>query len=305
MARRQKASAADDLLELVAMLPWWAGVLLALVSYFVLHSIASQPLVAPTQPGQMGAMVTQSIWKSLATVGQYIVPFICVLGAVTSAWRRRKRKKLVADVARSQATDALNGMSWCEFEMLVGEGFRLQGYQVVETGGGGADGGVDIGLTKPGKSSGEKFLVQCKQWRAFKVGVDVVRALYGAMAAKGATGGFVVTSGRFADEAISFASGRNVTLLDGPKLHGLLRQAKAGAERSPTQKPAVPVAHARSPSARRWLAHCVRSRWFGAPPNAAPTPATSSGAAPATRPAVARARSTDSKDTDGIARWPL
>lgn len=249
MARRKKTSTADDLLELVAMLPWWAGVLLALVSYFLLHNIASQPAVVPTQPGQMGAMVTKSIWKSLATVGQYVVPFICVLGAITSAWRRSERKNLVADVARSKATDALDGMSWREFEMLVGEGFRLQGYQVVETGGGGADGGVDLVLTKPGKSGGEKFLVQCKQWRAYKVGVDVVRELYGVMAAKGATGGFVVTSGRFTDEAINFASGRNVTLVDGPKLHGLLRQAQAGVARPPVQKPAVPVAHSPAPSA--------------------------------------------------------
>ena len=148
MARRKKTSTADELLEPVAMLPWWAGVLLALVSYFVLHSIASQPVVAPTQPGQMGAMVTQSIWKSLATVGQYFVPFICLLGAATSAWRRPERKNLVADMARSKATDALDGMSWREFEMLVGEGFRLQGYQVVETGVGGADGGVDLVLTR-------------------------------------------------------------------------------------------------------------------------------------------------------------
>lgn len=250
MARRKKASTADDLQALVAMLPWWAGVLLALVSYFVLHNIASQPVLAPTLPAQMGAMVTQSIWESLATVCQYFVPFICLLGAGTSAWRRRERKKLVADVARSQATDALDGMSWREFEMLVGEGFRLQGYQVVETGGAGADGGVDLVLTKPGKSGGEKFLVQCKQWRAYKVGVDVVRELYGVMAAKGATGGFVVTSGRFTDEAINFASGRNVTLVDGPKLHGLLRQAQAGAERSPAQKRAVSVAHSPAPSAQ-------------------------------------------------------
>lgn len=250
MARRKKSSTADDLLELVAMLPWWAGVLLALVSYFVLHNIASQPVVAPTRPGDMGAMVTQSLLKSLATVGQYLLPVICLVGAVTSAWRRRERKKLVADVGRSKATDALDGMSWREFEMLVGEGFRLQGYQVVETGGGGADGGIDLVLTKPGKSGGEKFLVQCKQWRAYKVGVDVVRELYGVMAAKGATGGFVVTSGRFTDEAISFASGRNVTLVDGPRLHGLLRQAQAGTERSPAQKPAVPAAHSPAPSAQ-------------------------------------------------------
>ncbi len=59
-----------------------------------------------------------------------------------SAWRRGAWQNLVTDVAQSKATDVLDGMSWREFEMLVGEGFRLQGYQVVETGGGGADGGV-------------------------------------------------------------------------------------------------------------------------------------------------------------------
>ncbi len=235
MARRGKTSPAEDIMDLVAMLPWWVGVMLALVSYLLLHSVASQQVIATAQPGQVGAMVTQTLWKTLASVGQYILPILCVGGAAMSAWRRRARQNLVADVAQSKATDALDGMSWREFEMLVGEGFRLQGYQVVETGGGGADGGVDLVLTRPGKNGGEKFLVQCKQWRAFKVGVEVVRELYGVMAARGATGGFVVTSGRFTDEAISFASGRNVNLVDGPKLHGLIRQAKAGVDRSPAR----------------------------------------------------------------------
>lgn len=238
MARRKKTSPAEDLMDVVAMLPWWAGVGLALVSYLLLHGIASQAVVAATQPGQMGAMLIQTLWRTFASIGQYVLPIICVAGAGMSAWRRKERTNLVVDVVQSKASDALDGMSWREFEMLVGEGFRLQGYRVVETGGGGADGGVDLVLTKPGKSGGEKFLVQCKQWRAFKVGVDVVRELYGVMAARGATGGFVVTSGRFTDDAIGFASGRNVTLVDGPKLHGLLRQAKAGADRSPA-RPAV------------------------------------------------------------------
>ncbi len=73
------------------------------------------------------------------------------------------------------------------------------------------------------------------------MGVDVVRQLYGVMAAKGATGGFVVTSGRFTEDAIGFASGRNVTLIDGPKLHGLLGQAKSGLDRSPASSDAVPI----------------------------------------------------------------
>ena len=226
-------------MDLVALLPWWAGVILAGLSYLLLHRIASQQIAASIQPGQVGAMVTQTLWKSLASVGQYLLPLLCLAGASMSAWRRRVRQNLVTDVAQSKASDALDGMSWREFEMLVGEGFRLHGYQVMETGGGGADGGVDLVLTKPGKSGGEKFLVQCKQWRAFKVGVDVVRELYGVMAASGATGGFVVTSGRFTEDAISFASGRNVTLVDGPKLYGLIRSARSGTDSSPAQATVV------------------------------------------------------------------
>lgn len=227
MARRKKTGFAGDLIDIVAMLPWWVGIVLAPVSYLLLHGVATQSVVAASQPGQMGAMLTQTLWKTGANFGQYILPVICLAGAAMSAWRRRERKLLVNDVAQSKASDALDGMSWRQFEMLVGEGFRLQGFQVAETGRGGPDGGVDLVLTRPGKNGGEKFLVQCKQWRAFKVGVDVVRELYGVMAAKGAAGGFVVTSGRFTEAAVSFASGRNVTLVDGPKLHALLRQAQA------------------------------------------------------------------------------
>lgn len=230
MARRKKTSTADDVVDLVAMLPWWVGVALALVLYLVLHRIAVRPVVVPTELGQMGESIVRSMWQALAMFGQYLLPFFCLNGSAVSAIERHKRKTLVVDVAQSQASDVLDRMSWQEFEMLVGEGFRLQGYKVVETGGGGPDGGIDLVLSRAGKNGNEKFLVQCKQWRAFKVGVDVVRELYGVMAARGATGGFVVTSGRFTDEAIQFADGRNVKLVDGPKLHGLIRQAKAGAQ---------------------------------------------------------------------------
>ena len=57
------------------------------------------------------------------------------------------------------------------------------------------------------------------------------------MAASGAAGSFVVTSGRFTKEATAFASGRNVKLLDGPRLHELIKLAQTtpvGAESSMT-----------------------------------------------------------------------
>jgi restriction system protein len=222
MARRKKTTPAEDLIDVVAMLPWWAGIGLAIVLYLVLHRIAAQPVATSVQPGQIGTTVTQTMWRSIASVGQYLLPLLCLAGAGFSAWKRHERQALVTNVVQSKAADVLDGMSWQQFELLVGEAFRLQGYAVAETGGGGADGGVDLVLTR----NGEKFLVQCKQWKAFKVGVNVVRELYGVMAATGAAGGFVVTSGRYTEEATNFASGRNVKLVDGPRLHALIQQAR-------------------------------------------------------------------------------
>ncbi|MBK5205921.1 MAG: restriction endonuclease [Polaromonas sp.] len=248
MARRKKSSPAEDLMELIAMLPWWVGCVLALVFYLLLHQVATKEIVVNVQPGQIATAMTQTIWKTLASFGQYLLPLLCLVGAALSAYRRRQRQNLVANVAGSKAADSLDGMSWQEFELLVGEAFRLQGFQVTEIGGGGADGGVDLVLRK----GSEKFLVQCKQWKAFTVGVTVVRELYGVMAAKGAAGGFVVTSGRFTDEAKAFASGRNVKLVDGPRLFGLIKQAtssRTGNAKTPAmQTTPEPTKTATSPS---------------------------------------------------------
>ena len=222
MAKRRKSSPLEDMLDLVAMLPWWAGVALGVAGYLLLNRLATPISATGVQPSQVAGLMQQAVIKGLATAGQYIVPIICFAGAALSAWRRKQRQSLVSDVAQAQSVDALDGMSWREFELLVGEAFRLQGFRVSETGGGGPDGGVDLTLTK----GTEKFLVQCKQWKAFKVGVDVVRELYGVMAAKGATGGFIVTSGRFTDDAKAFADGRNVQLVDGTKLFAMIKQAK-------------------------------------------------------------------------------
>ena len=239
---RRKNSTLNSLTDLVAMLPWWVGVAMAFVIYVVLRWVAGQPEVSAAQPGQIGAMVMQSAWRAFAAVGQYGLPLICLAGAGISAWRRHERKTLVNNVVQSKAASVLDGMTWSQFEKLVGEVFRLQGYTVTESGGGGPDGGVDLVLS----FGGEKHLVQCKQWKAFRVGVDVVRELYGVMAAKGAAGGFVVTSGRFTDDAINFASGRNVKLIDGPTLHGLIRQAQASDRRDPASPTQPTVSHAKT-----------------------------------------------------------
>lgn len=220
---RRRTSALEDLVDLMAMLPWWVGIAVAGLSYVWLHSLASAEIVVTAQPGQMGQMVGHIFWKGLAGAGQFVLPAACLLGAVLSAIGRYRRRKLVSDVARDiTSVGVLDGMSWREFEMLVGEAFRKRGFTVQETGGSGADGGVDLVLSR----QGEKFLVQCKQWKAYKVGVSIVRELYGVMAARGAAGGYVVTSGRFTREAEDFAAGRNIVLMDGPALRALIRDSR-------------------------------------------------------------------------------
>jgi len=222
MARKKKQSTFEDLIDIAAMLPWWVGVFLALIAYFVLHHYATAEVAQSTSVAQLGANVAHQLGKTLAMFGQYLLPFAFIIGAGISAYAKYKRAVLFTDVQGGSSPSVLNGMNWQEFELLVGEAFRRRGYTVSETGGGGADGGVDLVLRK----DGEKFLVQCKQWKAYKVGVTTIRELYGVMAAGGAAGGFVVTSGVFTQEAKSFAEGRNIDLIDGSELTVMIKKTQ-------------------------------------------------------------------------------
>ncbi|WP_457665975.1 restriction endonuclease [Thiolapillus sp.] len=219
MAKR-KQSLFEGLIELAAQLPWWAGVLLAAISYVIIHHFAVQPMVATTTPGQFSQAITVNISQTLATIFQYILPGGFLIGALVSALKRTKRKRLLNITKEAVHPNAVKSLSWQEFEVLVGQVFRHRGYTVRETAKG-ADGGVDLELRK----DGELKLVQCKQWRATKVGVRIVRELFGVMAARGATGAYVVTSGVFTKEARNFADGRNITLIDGSTLEKMIKKA--------------------------------------------------------------------------------
>jgi restriction system protein len=229
---RRRQSTFDDLVEITSKFPWWVGVVLAIAGYLWLHSVATSEVTAVVQPGKIGEFAGQTLFKTLALFGQYVLPAAFLFGAAMSAYGGYTRRALHEQVATSPDRGALNNMSWQQFEALVGEAFRRKGYAVTETGGGGADGGIDLAL----KKEGETFLVQCKQWKALKVGVTTVRELYGVMAAKGATGGFVVTSGVFTGEARAFAVGRNIELMDGKALHALIRGMTVPGKPAPVLK---------------------------------------------------------------------
>lgn len=247
MTRRSNERLAEMLFRSAAALPWWAGVALAATAYAVLHRFAGAQVTAAIAPGQVGQMVVGQMVKALASWGQYLVPLLLLAGAAASGIGRRKRQGLIADVANDAGGEALRNMSWREFELLVGEAFRMRGYSVTETGGGGADGGVDLRL----KKNGELWLVQCKQWKAYKVPVTVVRELYGVMAAKRAAGGFVVTCGVFSAEARSFVKGHRIELIDGAALKKMIDAARSAVGARAADSPIVASAPPTEPNCPR------------------------------------------------------
>jgi len=237
---RQKQGVFEDLIDLAAMLPWWAGVLLALVAYFVIHPFAVEPVPITGSVQDIGQMATGQLVRTFALVGQYVVPGAFLVGALVSAIKQTKKKRLLVNTAEATDQGAVKSLSWQEFELLVGEAFRQDGYTVQETSPG-ADGGIDLELRK----DGELHLVQCKQWRATKVGVAIVRELFGVMAGQGATHGYVVTSGSYTKEALAFADGRNITLIDGTELDAMLKRAAPAVKTSGARKAkASPVSQA-------------------------------------------------------------
>lgn len=196
MARR-RGSVFDTLL----VLPWWVALVMGALGYaavvFLPSLIWKDPLLAPAA-------------KGLRPVGLLLFG-ICAIAAGGSA----VRSFLVSRKFDRQAgLDDIRSLSWRQFESIVGEAFRRQGYSVLENAVDGADGGIDLALRK----DGQKFVVQCKQWKQQTVGVRPVRELAGVMAGTAVAGGFFVTSGRYTEEARRFARGVDIELIDGEAL---------------------------------------------------------------------------------------
>jgi hypothetical protein len=117
-------------------------------------------------------------------------------------WQRKKDK------------NHWNRMSGHAFEQAVANLFRNIGF-TAEASKRGGDGGVDIILEKANR----KIAVQCKRYKK-SVGPHVVRDLWGTMNYLGYDEGCIVTTTGFTSGVQSFASDKNIYLID---LNDILR----------------------------------------------------------------------------------
>lgn len=169
MGRREQ-SLFEATVEVTAKMPWWLGLVLAAVAYFGLHAVASTPVPATTDLKQFGDSAVKQIYTTFAFVLQYLLPSAFIFRSIMSVFARRKRANLFTRATAS--SDAINRMTWRDFELLVAEYFRRRGFSVKELGGAGPDGGVDLIVS----AGTDRYVVQCKKWKARQVGVAAVRS---------------------------------------------------------------------------------------------------------------------------------
>lgn len=223
MVRKRKSSLFEDMIELTSKAHWAWGLGLALFSYVFLDALSGSGT-----PGKL------NIIAMFATFGEIVLPIAFVLGSVLSfAASMRRRKVYFEAIDSNNLKQTLDHLTWREFEYLTHEYFRTRGYKVRETPEG-PDGGVDLRLYK----DGEIVLVQCKHWKASKVGVAIVRELYGVVASERASGGILVCSGNVTSEARAFADKNRIEIMDANRLAEVMG-SYSGHE--PTLKQSTPM----------------------------------------------------------------
>lgn len=203
---RKNTSFADLLVEA----PWWVSAVTAAVAYFGMTHFL--PSIQTENP------LINIVLQSLAVPGPYFAFFILLIAPFSFINSRRKAKQL----DNQKSIETIRQMHWRNFEELVAEAFRRQGYRVTE-GGYGADGGIDLELV----NGGERTLVQCKQWKSQKVGVSIIREMYGVLTASNAERVIIICSGEFTHQATDFAKGKPIELLSGQELLSLIQKVQA------------------------------------------------------------------------------
>jgi restriction system protein len=206
---RNEASVADEVMQAFAQLPARAGLVVA--GSLALLGV-SVYLFAPA-PGTLGDGIASAarylLWGLAAVV------LMGTASGVIRRWRDRQR----FDSA------GLDHLTWTEFEGYLAEYYRRRGCSVTPRGGSSSDGGVDLVVDD---ASGRR-IVQAKYWKARRVGVVPLRALWGVLDDERAQGAVFVTTGSFTPDAIAFASGKRLELIDGPKLRRLVGALKSNA----------------------------------------------------------------------------
>ncbi len=112
----------------------------------------------------------------------------------------------------------LRSLEWKRYEEICVEYLKLKNCTADVTCIG-ADGGIDIKIKD--KNGSLLAVAQCKAWNR-PIGVNLIRELYGVMAAERVKHGIFLTTSEYSKDAIEFAKGKNLLLIDCDELITLI-----------------------------------------------------------------------------------
>lgn len=188
--------ARETLFHILSRQPWWLSLLVA--------------------AGLFG--ITQLVWPPVAFF--VALPFLLLAGYIGF---RQWRGMSVATVDVPGQLEALRGMIWENFSLVVAEAYRRQGYTVTEA----RDAAYDFELAK----NGRRTLVACRRWKVNAVGEGPLKALAAAVDRTEAYNAYCLAAGGFSPNARAYAATAPVTLVAGADLVTLVARVLPRSER--------------------------------------------------------------------------
>ena len=174
-----------SLFAILSRSPWWVSLLIAGALFAVMRVFLPDILAAATT-----------------------LPFVGLAGY--AGWRQWKEPS----AARIKETlDKLCSMRWAEFQTLLGDRFRRDGYEVAAP-----KNGADFELRKDGYTT----LVSGKRWKVANAGIGPLRELADAIRSADAREGWFITAGTLSPSATTFAREQKIRVIEGAELAKLL-----------------------------------------------------------------------------------
>jgi len=207
----------------------------ALVLAFLLYAGGGLALPLALDWSVLGLVLANALGTALAGL-----VFVAWLAVQVDARDLRHLVEWTTDLRRLDAP---------EFEWLVAELFRREGWKVRKTGlPDRPDGNIDLDMVR----DGQRAIVQCKCWARKPVGVNEVRAFGGTLKREGLLrkgAGIFVTLSRFGEQTRTEAESMGIALIDGRELFWRIHKVRRPEPCPVCQKPMK-------------LDHSVHGWWF-------------------------------------------
>lgn len=162
------------------------------------------------QPWWLSALVAGVLFGITQLVYPPVAFFVALPFLLLAAFIGFKQMRGTSPLNAGDQLEALRGMSWENFSLVISEAYRRQGYAVAES----RNSAYDFELTR----NGRRTLVSCRRWKVSAVGEAPVRALANAVSRTDAYNGICIAAGDFSVNARSYAASQPLTLVTGRDL---------------------------------------------------------------------------------------